>query len=89
VERAGGVLLHHDGGIEHSITLLPGLVSRAACTVFPVDCISHEAMGAVKRQCRQAGKPFVPLRTSSLASLLAGLAMLSRARSPSGANPVT
>jgi hypothetical protein len=78
VERAGGVLLHHDGGIEHSITLLPGLVSRAGCTVFPVDCISHDAMGAVKRQCRQAGKPFVPLRTSSLASLLAGLATWSR-----------
>jgi hypothetical protein len=79
VERAGGVLVHHDGGIEHSITLLPGLVSRADCTVFPVDCVSHEAMGLLKRQCRQAAKPFVPLRTSSLASLLAGLAMLERA----------
>jgi hypothetical protein len=76
VERAGGVLLHHDGGVEHSMTLLPGLVSRADCTVFPVDCISHDAMGTLKRQCRQAAKPFVPLRTSSLASLLAGLAML-------------
>jgi hypothetical protein len=76
VERAGGALLWHDGGIEHSVTLLPGLVSRADCTVFPVDCISHDAMGLLKRQCRQAVKPFVPLRTSSLASLLAGLAML-------------
>jgi hypothetical protein len=76
IERAGGVLVHHDGGIEHSITLLPGLISRADCTVFPVDCVSHEAMGLLKRQCRQAAKPFVPLRTSSLASLLAGLAML-------------
>jgi hypothetical protein len=68
VERAGGALLHHDGGIEHSMTLLPGLVSRADCTVFPVDCVSHDAMGVLK--------PFVPLRTSSLASLLAGLAVL-------------
>jgi Uncharacterized protein conserved in bacteria (DUF2325) len=76
VERAGGALLHHDGGIEHSMTLLPGLVSRADCTVFPVDCVSHDAMGMLKRQCRQSAKPFVPLRTSSLASLLAGLAML-------------
>ncbi len=78
VERAGGALLYHDGGIEHSMTLLPGLVSRADCTVFPVDCVSHDAMGMLKRQCRQAAKPFVPLRTSSLASLLAGLAMLQR-----------
>jgi hypothetical protein len=76
VERAGGVLLHHDGGVEHNVTLLPGLAARADCTVFPVDCISHEAMGMLKRQCRQSAKPFVPLRTSSLASLLAGLAAL-------------
>jgi hypothetical protein len=76
VERAGGALLYHDGGIEHSTALLPGLVSRADCTVFPVDCISHDAMGLLKRQCRQAAKPFVPLRTSSLASLLAGLVLL-------------
>jgi hypothetical protein len=28
----------------------------------------------LKRQCRQSAKPFIPLRTSSLASLLSGLA---------------
>jgi hypothetical protein len=78
VERAGGALLYHDGGVEHNLTLLPGLVSRADCTVFPVDCVSHDAMGMLKRQCRQAAKPFIPLRTSSLASLLAGLAILQR-----------
>jgi hypothetical protein len=74
VERAGGTLLYHDGGIEHSTTLLPGLISRADCAVFPIDCISHDAMGLLKRQCRQSAKPFIPLRTSSLASLLSGLA---------------
>jgi Uncharacterized protein conserved in bacteria (DUF2325) len=74
VERAGGALLYHDGGIEHSTTLLPGLISRADCAVFPIDCISHDAMGILKRQCRQSAKPFIPLRTSSLASLLSGLA---------------
>jgi hypothetical protein len=79
VERVGGVFLHHDGGIEHSMTLLPGLISRADCAVFPIDCISHDAMGTVKRQCRQSAKPFIPLRTSSLASLLSGLATLERA----------
>jgi hypothetical protein len=78
VERAGGAFLHHDGGIEHSMTLLPGLISRADVTVFPIDCISHDAMSVVKRQCRLAAKPFVPLRTSSLACLLGGLAALAR-----------
>jgi Uncharacterized protein conserved in bacteria (DUF2325) len=82
VERAGGTLLHHDGGVEHSTTLLPGLVSRADCTVFPVDCVSHDAMGMVKRQCQQSAKPFMPLRTSSLASLLAGLALLAPQQGP-------
>ncbi len=76
VERTGGAFLHHDGGIEHSMTLLPGLISRADFTVFPIDCISHDAMGMVKRQCRLAAKPFLPLRTSSLACLLAGLAAI-------------
>ncbi len=78
VERAGGRFLHHDGGIEHSMALLPGLISRADCAVFPIDCVSHDAMGILKRQCRQLAKPFVPLRTSSLASLLSGLATLGR-----------
>jgi Uncharacterized protein conserved in bacteria (DUF2325) len=82
VERAGGVFLHHDGGIEHSMTLLPGLLSRADCAVFPIDCISHDAMGTVKRQCRQSAKPFIPLRTASLASLLSGLASLERLPQP-------
>ena len=82
VERAGGAFLHHDGGIEHSMTLLPGLISRADCAVFPIDCISHDAMGMVKRQCRLAAKPFIPLRTASLAGLLGGLAALDRSPMP-------
>jgi len=78
VERAGGSFLYHDGGIEHSMALLPGLISRADCAVFPIDCVSHDAMGILKRQCRQFAKPFVPLRTSSLASLLSGLTKIER-----------
>jgi hypothetical protein len=76
VERMGGGFAHHDGGVEHSTTLLPGLVARADVVLFPVDCISHLAMGTIKRHCRQAGKRFMPLRTASLASCLSGLARL-------------
>jgi len=82
VERAGGAFLHHDGGIEHSMTLLPGLIGRADFTAFPIDCISHDAMGMVKRQCRQSAKPFIPLRTSSLACLLGALAAFTRTAEP-------
>jgi Uncharacterized protein conserved in bacteria (DUF2325) len=72
-ERAGAVLLHHDGGIEHHLHLLGGLTSQADIVVFPVDCISHHAAHMVKQLCRQVGKRFLPLRSASATSLLAAL----------------
>jgi hypothetical protein len=77
-ERTGAVFLHHDGGVEERGGLLPGLVSRADVVMFPVDCISHSAMSLVKRLCQQAGKSFVPLRSTGLAPLWAGLHGLQR-----------
>jgi hypothetical protein len=79
VERTGAGFLHHDGGIEHSVALLSGLISRANWTLFPVDCVSHAAMATIKRVCQQAGKPFQPLRTSGLTCLLAALFDLQQA----------
>jgi uncharacterized protein DUF2325 len=73
VERMNGRFLHHDGGLEHNAALIPGLVSRADVVVFPVDCISHDAAATVKRSCRLMQKRYLPLRTASLACLLAGL----------------
>jgi hypothetical protein len=73
VEHLGGTLLHHDGGVEHHIVLLPGLVSRADIVVFPVDCVSHEAANAVKTHCQLTGKVYLPLRSSGITSLIAGL----------------
>jgi len=70
VERASGQFLHHDGGIEERSELLPGLVSRADLAACPIDCVSHTAALVVKRLCRQAGKPFLPLRSSGVTSLL-------------------
>ena len=72
-ERSGAAFLHHDGGVEERGGLLPGLVSRADAVMFPVDCISHAAMLLVKRLCRQAGKPFQPLRSGGLAPFCAAL----------------
>ena len=75
-ERRGANLLHHDGGIEDSTTLLPGLIARADLVLFPVDCISHDAALTVKRICRQQARPFTPLRAASASSLLAALTSL-------------
>lgn len=69
VEQQGGRLIHHDGGVEGRSGLLPGLVSRADVVAFPVDCISHEATGILKRTCRHAGKPCLALRSAGLGSL--------------------
>jgi Uncharacterized protein conserved in bacteria (DUF2325) len=66
-------LLHHDGGVEDQLGLLPGLSSRADLVVFPVDCVSHPAVTAIKAYCRQTGKRYVPMRTSGAASLLTAL----------------
>jgi hypothetical protein len=73
VEQAGGVFLHHSGGTDETTASLPGCVSRADAVLFPVDCVSHAAALALKRLCKQAGKPFLPLRTASLAALLQAL----------------
>jgi hypothetical protein len=71
----GGELLSHDGGVEDRTGLLPGLISRADIVFFPVDCVSHLAVEQVKRVCRQLGKPFAPLRSASLASFIAAVAV--------------
>ena len=73
VEGLGGRFQHHDGGIDDNGALLAGLVSRADLAAFPVDCVSHDAAGMVKRLCRQSAKPFLPLRSSGAGSLLAAL----------------
>jgi len=74
LEAAGGALLCHDGGRHDHPSLLPGLVSQADRVAFPVDCVSHDAALAVKRLCRQLGKPWLPLRSAGLGSFLAALA---------------
>jgi hypothetical protein len=73
VEQMGAAFLHHDGGIENHTSLLTGLASQADVIVFPANCISHEAMHAVKSLCRQSGKRYIPLRSSGITSLLTAL----------------
>ena len=46
-------LLHHDGGEEHSLHVLEGLVGRAEAVFCPIDCVSHQACLAAKQLCRR------------------------------------
>ena len=66
----GGRLLSHDGGIEESLSLLPGLVGQSDLVLFPVECVSHEATAWVRRACEAGGMPFRPVRSASLASFV-------------------
>ena len=75
-ERLGARFLHHDGGVDDRSGLLGGLVSRADVVMFPVDCVSHEAVGTVKRLCRQVSKPFVALRSTGMGSFVAALSRM-------------
>jgi hypothetical protein len=71
--------------MEHSSGLIPGLISRADRVFFPTDCLSHDAVAAIKRLYRAMGKTYEPLRTASLASLLSALSKMSRCRESTAA----
>jgi hypothetical protein len=74
-EQFGARFLHHDGGIDDRSGLLAGVVSRADVVMFPVDCVSHEAVAMVKRLCRQMSKPYFPLRSTGMSSFVAALTL--------------
>jgi len=68
VADAGGELLLHDGGVEDRKGLLASTLARAALAVYPVDCVSHNAMHVTKQIAARAGIPCYPLRKASVAS---------------------
>jgi len=72
-ERFGATFLHHDGGLEERGSLIASLISRADFVMFPVDCVSHAAVAAIKKSCRQMSKSYRPLRSSGRSSLLVAL----------------
>jgi len=73
VQKTGATLLHHDGGQSEALSLLPGLISQAQFVFFPLDCIGHNAVSTIKKFCKQAEKPYIPLPRSGLGSLLRAL----------------
>ncbi len=74
--QCGAVLLEHDGGIEDNDALLSNLIGRADVVMFPIDCVSHRAVGVVKRGCMKSGRRFFALRTASTSAFMASIARL-------------
>lgn len=83
-EQWNAIFLHHDGGIDDRSGLLEAQVARADCTLFPVDCVSHNAVAVIKRVARGTGKLYVPLRSSGLTCFAAAL----RSMAAQGQRPV-
>ncbi|WP_170958770.1 DUF2325 domain-containing protein [Magnetospirillum sp. 15-1] len=82
VAASGAEFMFHDGGLEDGAAQLSSQVAAAATVLFPVDCISHEAALRIKRMCRAGDKPFVPLRTFSLASVSRALDAIGETGAP-------
>jgi len=73
VEKGNGCFLHHDGGLEESGHRLAALLARADAVLCPLDCISHDAVNRIKRDCKRYGKPLKLLPRASLAAFTQGL----------------
>jgi hypothetical protein len=85
VATAGGELLVHDGGIEDRHGMLATMLPRAQMVVFPIDCISHNAMQVAKQACARRGIACHPIRSASVASFVALMQRL--ATDPAVAHP--
>src|SRR5262249_6784628 len=75
-QQWSATLLHHDGGIDDRSGLLEAQVARADRTLFPVDCVSHNAVAVIKRVARSTGRPYVALRSSGLSSFVVALRLI-------------
>ena len=73
VEQKNGTFIHHDGGREDGHQKLASIVSKADVVFCPLDCVSHNAMNAVKRHCQNNAKQLVFIPHASLSSFAKGL----------------
>lgn len=76
-QRLGVSLIHHDGGIEESLSRLPEMIHSADAVVCPTDCVSHAAYFHIKRQCKRSGKPCLLYKGSGVSGFAVALARLS------------
>lgn len=66
--RMGAELMHHDGGEEHALVRIDGMIEGCDAVVCPIDRVSHSACLRAKVLCRKFAKPFVPLRSAGATS---------------------
>jgi hypothetical protein len=79
-ERLGVRLIHHDGGREQGIALLPDLLEASDAVICPMDCVGPQAYYQLKRHCKQKRKPCVLTRNSGIAGFAAALRRIAQGR---------
>lgn len=72
-QRLGIKLIHHDGGMEESLSRLPDMISGADAVICPTDCVSHPAYYRIKNQCKRQGKPCLLFKGAGVSSFAAAL----------------
>lgn len=82
VEQVGGRFAHHDGGLEHSVSLLDASLAAADLVICQTGCISHNTYWRVKDFCKRTGKRCVFVDNPSPSSLSRSLAQQIRQLSP-------
>jgi len=73
VEQHNGTFIHHDGGREESPHRLDSLMSQVDAVLCPLDCVSHDAVNRIKRDCKRYGKHLALLSHSSLSAFAKGI----------------
>lgn len=76
--RLGIRLIHHDGGLEESLSRLPDLINGADAVLCPTDNISHNAYYHVKSHCKRIGRPCLFYKGSGVSGFAAAVARVNR-----------
>jgi hypothetical protein len=79
VELQGGRFVHHDGGVEESLSRIDAAIAGADAIVCQAGCVSHAAYWRLKDACKKLGKPCVFVKSPGLASFARGLVALNGA----------
>ena len=77
VQEQGAELVCHDGGkTKTSICALKTLIESSHAVFMPVDKVSHASAVETKRLCRQCNKPFITMKSCSMACFQQALLQL-------------
>ncbi len=60
--EANTEMFHHDGGLEQTVDLIDGLVTRCDAVFGPIDCVSHGAREGALQEIRETLRSFAFFR---------------------------